>query len=210
MKKIQLAATILILIPLAACLSLTSKQPPPALYALHPGETAAAIPVAGSPVVEVAEPQLPAGFDTDRIALQMQGGRRLDYYAGAKWPGPLDEALQDFIVESARQAWAGPLVDTPDLSVPAHYRLAVTVNDLQPVYAAGPESAPELRARLTFTLIALPEEKPVTSFTLKAAAPAASNDLSAVTGGLETLLRAILAEGLGRLAPMIQRGNSGT
>ena len=57
----------------------------------------------GGSVIVVAKPDVPPGYDTDRIALMFEQGHRLDYYAGAAWSGRLSDLLQTFIAQSARR-----------------------------------------------------------------------------------------------------------
>ncbi len=187
---------------LAGCSSLlTSSEPPPAIYVLHPGLKDSTQPAFPPAVLEIAAPEVPAGFDVDKIALYWNQGRRLDYYAAAKWPAPLDKLLQGFISQSAAHALAGITVVTPGADVPARFRLAVKALELQPVYKGGPSGTPDLYAALHFTLIGLPDEKVIDDFTVAENAPAASGDLTAVIGGLEALLQKIMGQAIARLSP---------
>jgi len=189
---------------LAACGGLQSKQPPPALYVLH-SETAAesGAPATGKTdkVMIVPEPQMPPGFKTDQIALLMQDGRRLDYFADARWSADLDRVLQDFIVQSLRTSWPHTIVATPDAGTPAAWRLLVKVIDFQPVYRGDPDSAPEIRVKMTFTLVTMPEGKIVKDFTIGKKSAATANTLTAVTSEMESLLRGLLREAAGKISP---------
>jgi len=54
-------------------------------------------------MIVVPKPELPPGLDTERIALYLDQGHRLDYYADARWSARLDELLQNFLIEKVRQ-----------------------------------------------------------------------------------------------------------
>jgi ABC-type uncharacterized transport system auxiliary subunit len=183
---------------LAGC-SMTSSAPPATTYALHPAAAAVSQNKA-SGVFSVTEPTLPAGFETDQIALYLDNGRRLDYYAGARWAAPLDQVLQDVLVQSGRNALPGMVVDTPDLNIPTNYKLAVKVNEFAPVYAAGAESSPLLKVSMTFTLVRVPEQKVIADFRLEQSRQMETNSLTAITSGLEAMLQAILGEAYATLA----------
>lgn len=186
---------------IAGCSSLlTSAEPPPAIYVLHP-KLEAKLAGRHDGVLQVSRPAVPAGFDTDRIALYWDNGRRLDYYAGAKWPTRLDDLLQDFISRSARAALPGVSVITSDLDIPARNRLAVKVLEFQPVYTGKPGGTPVLYAALQFTLISLPDEKPLLDFTVADHRQTAGDDLTAITSGLEDLLQGLLTQGFEKVAP---------
>jgi len=203
---IRNAAFLLALSSLSGCLALASSEVPPNTYAIHyrAGAVNIVSPVNIHGVLKVQEPDLPPGFETDRIALYLEGGRRLDYYAGAKWPEPLDQVLQDVIVQAGYHALPQMTVDTSDLDVPADYRLAVKVIEFGPVYASGPDSIPHLKTAMIFTLIRLPEQNVIADFTLENGQMAESNNLTAITGGLEDLLRDQLVEAYAKIRKTLE------
>src|SRR3984957_19570783 len=70
-----------------------SKAAPPTIYLLSAGQPSprdAEIPV----YLVVLKPKARAGLESDRIAV-LYPDRRLDYFADARWSGPLGEVLQD-------------------------------------------------------------------------------------------------------------------
>lgn len=180
---------------LCACSpSFKSAQPPATVYAIH-AETAAMSESGKASVVVIPEPVVPAGFETGKIAVYLDGGRRMDYAAGAIWPAPLAKMLQEFSVQSARGV-PGVLAATPESGMPAAWRLNVIVNDFAPVYGAG--DSPELRVSLTFMLVSLRNDRVADSFTLSRSAQSA-HSLSAIVTGMESLLREMMAEAFARL-----------
>lgn len=193
MKKLFPVLACICLAALAGCGSITkSKAPPVSVYTLHAEKPEKR---ASSAAVIVQEPEMPAGFDTARIALHMSGGRRMDFYADAAWPDALNKVMQDFIIQSARFSAV-----TPDSGVNAPYSLQVKVNDFQPVYADTAQGVAEIRVSLTFRLIDRSSEKLLRDFTLSEKMPASANTITAITGDLETLLRKITSSGLARIS----------
>lgn len=192
MKKMIPILAFLCLAALAGCGNITkSKAPPMTTYTLHAEKPAKR---ATSSAVIVQEPEMPAGFDTSRIALHMSGGRRMDFYADAAWPDALNKVLQDFFIQSARFS-----AISPDSGVNAPYSLQVKVNDFQPVYDGEATGMPEVRVSLTFRLILRSDEKLLRDFTISETMPASANTITAITGDLETLLRKISGTALTRI-----------
>ena len=195
----------LFLLPLSGCLSLQSSEPPPATYLLHPRFASEPVKpeTVNAPVLEIPTPEVPAGFDTDRIALYWDKGRRLDYYAAAKWPAPLDQMMSDFMIRSASQGLPHVTVVSPDLNLAAQYRLAIKVTEFQPVYKNAAEGIPDLYAAVRFSLIALPGEKVVMDFVIADYSQPSGADLTAITSGMESLLQSIAVKAFERLSPKI-------
>lgn len=195
MKKIIPALLSVIL--LSGCSSfLTSNEKPQAIYSLKEAREISPIKSADAPalVLEIQRPVLPPGFDTSRIAMYLENGRRMDYYAAAKWASPLDEVIQEFTVQTARKTFVNSVVAASGQALEADYRLQTKVNEFQPVYANGPEAAPLLVASVSFTLLAMPEERIATSFTIDQQVPAHMNTLGSITAGLEYLLQSVEAQ----------------
>ena len=208
--KTRLKGLFVLLVPLlaiSACISLppllggAKESAPEAIYTLHAGDTPFGVPAKGGPVVVVPKPELPAGFDTERIALHFDDGRRLDYYADAKWSARLDALLQDFMVQKVKQKMPQKIVGTPDLGSSAKYKLALKFNEFGPVYEGMPDKPPRLDVGVTVTVISMPRETVAAQFTLKKSAPVAANNLTTITGGLEKLLQEVTDEVLRRAAP---------
>ncbi len=199
-----------LVLPLAltGCLSLPSSGAKDAssIYTLHASASAAAkaptpAQARGREVVVVPKPELPAGLGTERIALYLQEGRKLDYYADAKWSARLDDLLQDYVIQRAKQDLPGKVVGTPDLAPSARYRLALKGTDFGPGYADMADKAPRLDVALTATVIALPGETVKTQFTVKKSSAASANSLTAITNELGTLLASATDETLQKARP---------
>ncbi len=188
MKKHILLATIAITV-LNGCAGLTSKNMPPVTYTLRADEENNNVDAKASGILLVTTPQMPAGLDTEQIALYMDEGRRLDYYAGAKWPTTLDDVIQDVIVQTGRHQLPEMIINTPDMNIPSDYKLSVKINNFAPVYRGGPDGIPLLKISMTFTVLQLPGENVLAGFTLEDEQIATSNNISAVTMGLEELLQ---------------------
>lgn len=191
MKK-NILFFIIATIILSGCGGLTSKATPPVTYSLRAHEENST--AAASGIMLVPTPQMPAGFETEQIALFMDGGRRLDYYAGAKWPAALDDVIQDVIVQTGRHQLPDMIINTPDMNIPSDYKLGVKINDFAPVYQSGADGIPLLKISMTFTLLQLPEENVLAGFTLDNEQRASSNNISSVTTGLEDLLQTTLLQ----------------
>ena len=194
---------------LGGCSSiLQSSEPTPTIYSLRAVGSQANVATDHSrktaTIIEVQRPSLPPGFDSARIAMYLGGGRRLDYYSGAKWASPLDEVLQDFTNQSVRKTFTHVIVAAPGQAIDSSYRLQTAINDFEPVYASGPDSPPVLTASITFTLLAMPEERIVTSFTVEKQAQSQDNTMSSIMAGLESLLQSVEGRAFETLAPYLR------
>jgi cholesterol transport system auxiliary component len=127
-----------------------SSAPPTSTYMLSVKAEAEAGAVAIPADLTVLMPRVRTGLDNDRIAA-LYPDRRLDYYAAARWSGPLDEVVQDL----ALQAFHGRFrnVGTDSSAFNGGYWLEIEVVDFQADYTgsapgAGPTAHVQLRARV--------------------------------------------------------------
>lgn len=203
MKYIPLIALIFV----AGCGALKSTEPQQTIYSLRP--LAATQPeglnVMGiARVVEIMKPTMPPGMERDRIALYLNGGSKLDYYAGYRWSAALDEVIQNFTRRTATNSLPNVVAVISEQAVDAQFRLQTKVNEFQPVYASDATSNPRLITNLEFTLISLPDEKILTSFTMGREGTATSNRLDVITAGLEKMLQDIEKDAFARLEPWLK------
>jgi ABC-type uncharacterized transport system auxiliary subunit len=171
---------------LAACGSLfQSKAAPPVLYLLSPIAASAApgASAAGpAPVVPadltILKPKVRPGLESDRIAV-LYPDRHLDYFAGARWSGPLAEVLQDLAVAVFR-AHAGVRSVGGDASMFASaYWLEIEVADFQAEYTSA-ATPPTVHVRFLARLGSSGSRRILGQFEANARQPAAENRLSAI------------------------------
>jgi ABC-type uncharacterized transport system auxiliary subunit len=192
----------------SGCISIgggDKDEPPPAVYTLNaPASGSTGAPTSkGGILIAVPKPELPPAFDSARIALMFEEGRRFDYYAGAKWSARLDELLQQFIIDMAPSWLPGVVLQTPDVATTPRYKLVVTFTDFQPVYAGGPDSPPRLEVSLTMALVPPFGSSVKAQATARHTVPAAANTQTAVTQGLQDLLEQAVAEAFAKLKPQL-------
>lgn len=195
--KMKFVFAALMLLPLAGCAGdlLKSTEPQSTIYTLRPVEPAGDVPNdVLARTLEISTPSVPPGMEQDRIALFLDDGTKIDYYAGAKWSSSLDHIIQEFTRRSASAVLPYVVAVTPEQSIPPDYRLQIKINEFQPVYAAKSTEAPLLKASLEFTLVRMPTDQIVTNFTLSKGQLAHENGLDSITLGLEDLLQEIERE----------------
>ncbi len=195
MKMRLFLSVILLIFPVAGCAGFKSDAPPQTVYSLRPAERSD-IDAANymARIIEIPKPSLPPGFDTDRIALYMEDGHTLDYYASAAWPAPLDDVIQDFTRRTATNVLPYVVTVTPSQSLNADFALYTKVNEFQPVYQGAAGAPPLLLTEVEFTLISLPEGRIVSSFSLARRGIATSNNLNVITAGLQKMLQEVQGE----------------
>jgi ABC-type uncharacterized transport system auxiliary subunit len=127
-------AAMLSMLSLAGCGSLfRSHAPATTTYELSVAPRPAGAPIAAD--LAVLGPRVRNGLDNDRIAA-LYPDRRLDYFAAARWSGPLDEMLLDLTLQAFRGTAALRNVDTDASAFASGYWLELDVVDFQAEYTA--------------------------------------------------------------------------
>jgi ABC-type uncharacterized transport system auxiliary subunit len=160
-----------------------SSAPPTSTYLLSVKAEAPAGAVAIPADLTVLMPRVRTGLNNDRIAA-LYPDRRLDYFAAARWSGPLDEVVQDL----ALQAFHGHFrnVGTDSSAFRGGYWLELEVVDFQAEYAgsapgAGPTAHVHLHARVGNGI----DRHVLGEFDADARQAAAENHLAAVVAAYE-------------------------
>lgn len=203
----KIIAALALILALGGCSSgslLTSTEPQQTIYTLRPIASTGAASGTSARVLEISTPSLPPGMESDRIALFLDDGQKIDYFASARWSASLDYIIQDFTRRTASAALPYVVAVTKDQSIEADYRLQIKVNEFQPVYGADAKAAPVLKANIEFTLIRLPSDQIVSSFTLSKQEALQENRLDLITLGLEKLLQDIEREAFAKIDTKLQ------
>jgi cholesterol transport system auxiliary component len=116
-----------------------NKTAPPTMYVLSATPKSTTADPANAPAapvdLAVLKLRVRAGLDTDRIAA-LYPDRHMDYFAGVRWSGPLDEVLQGVAVQEFHLN-PGLRNVSADASVFAStYWLEIEVEDFQAEYSA--------------------------------------------------------------------------
>jgi cholesterol transport system auxiliary component len=186
-KRLTRRILVLPALCLAACTGslFQSKAVPPAVYLLSPiaGSPAGDPAAPGAPKIAVdlaiLKPKLRPGLESDRIAV-LYPDRHLDYFAGARWSGPLGEVLQDLAVQEFRNRANLRSVSAADASMFASaYWLEIEVADFQAQYASA-ATAPTVHVHFLARLGSSGDRRILAQFEANAQQPAAENRLSAI------------------------------
>jgi cholesterol transport system auxiliary component len=181
---------------LAACTGslFQSKVPPTTIYLLPAGMGSPA----GEPRVEIPADlallrlRVRTGLENDRIAI-LYPDRRLDYFAGARWSGPLSEVLQDLAVQEFHSR-AHLRAVTGDASVFASgYWLEIAVTDFQAEYTSA-ATAPTVHVRLSAGIGSSNGTRILGQFVADVRQPATENRLTAIVDAFGRAADTALAE----------------
>jgi len=195
--KFRAAAAMILPALLAACTGslFQSKAAAPTIYQLSaaPAPAPAGAPAAVIPVdLAVLKPNVRTGLDTDRIAV-FYPDRRLDYFAAARWSGPLAEVLQDLAVQEF-QSHARLRTVSSDASVfDSAYWLEIEVSDFQAEYSPQ-AAAPTVRVSLLARVGTSGERRILGQFTANARVAASDNRMSAIVDAYARAADAAFAE----------------
>ena len=132
------------------------------------------------------------GLDTTRIAL-VRPGNRLDWYADARWAGPLNDVVTALLAQSLRDSGRFAQVATDAAAMDADVVLAVTVRRFEAEQSAQ-GALPVAQVRLECTLSSLTAHQQLAAFTATAAVPAGANRLTDVVAALEQAAQQAVAE----------------
>lgn len=175
----------LLALPLAACTGSLFKTnvAPPTLYLLSAGNAdpkpASDAPAAAlSADLAVLKPRVRAGLDTDRIAA-VYPDRHLDYFADARWSGPLDEVIQDLVVQVFHSRAGMRNVSGDASAFSSAYWLELTVTDFEAEYQDG-GGAPTVRVHLQARIGSSAERRIIARFEADATKSAAANRMTAI------------------------------
>ncbi len=163
-----------------------SKAAVPTVYLL----SAAAAPGAAAPSgtvipadLAVLRPRIRTGLESDRIAV-LYPDRHLDYFADARWSGPLDEVVQDLAVQAFRAGAGLRNVSTDASAFASGYWLEIYVADFQAEYTSA-AAAPTIRVHLSARLGGAGDRRVLAAYDADAMQPAADNRLTAIVGAYE-------------------------
>lgn len=204
MKKLIALCLVLALCGCGTSGILKSTEPQEIIYTLRPVESAGKTSAAPAKILEILPPSVPPGMDRERIALYLDRGQKLDYYAAARWSSSLENLIGEFTRRSASAVLPYLVSVTPDQNIDPDFRMQVKINELQPVYSAAAVETPQLRANVEFTLVDTASEKILSNFVLTKIVAADNNRLDDIVRGLETLLREIEVDAFKRLDPKLR------
>ena len=197
MRRILLLG--LLSVTLAACVGslFKNKVAPPTMYALSatPKPAAADPPGPAAPnAVDLAvlKPRVRTGLDTDRIAA-LYPDRHMDYFAGVRWSGPLDEVLQDLAVQEFHADPALRNVSADASVFASTYWLEIEVIDFQAEYPpAG--GAPTVHVLLQARLGNSSDRRILARFEPDVHEAAAGNHMTAIVDAYNRAADKALAE----------------
>lgn len=168
-----------------------STAPAPSTYLLSVASEPRAGAVAIPADLTVLMPRVRTGLDNDRIAA-LYPDLRLDYFAGARWSGPLDEVVQDLVLQAFHTRFRNVGTDTSAFS--RGYWLEIEVADFQAEYAPGPAAAPTAHVHLLARVGNGEDRRVCGEFEADVRQPAADNRLTAVVAAYNAAVQRALGE----------------
>jgi cholesterol transport system auxiliary component len=179
-----------------------SNQPPPSTYLLSvtPQPVPGSVPMPFD--LTVVMPRVRTGLDTDRIAALYPDGK-LDYFARARWTGPLDEVVQDLVLQSFRGRFRNVGTDTSAFN--AGYWLEIEVVDFQAEYdGSRPADGPTVHVQLLARVGNAGDRRMLGNFEADERQPAADNRLTAVVAAYDAAANRALGAIVGQTAKTLE------
>lgn len=197
-------ALLWLVLPLAACSGLRSKDPPVQTYVLQGG--AAALPLESAnrgempgdttETLAVARPLAASGLDSERIAVLRADGR-FDAFAASRWAGELPDVLQTVLIDAERASgrWRAVIPDTVPFS--AGLLMQVEVRQFQAEYGTG--GAPVAHVVLEGTLGRRSQRDVTRTLHAESRVPAKEDRMAAVVAAFNAALADALMQLRGQL-----------
>ena len=201
---LALLFTVVLAAILAACTGsfFKSHQPPPSTYLLSVTPPPAPAGAATAVDLTVLLPRVRTGLNTDRIAALYPDGK-LDYFAGARWSGPLDEVVEDLVLQSFRSRFRNVGTDTSAFN--SGYWLEIEVVNFQAEYEVSrPGGAPTVHVQLIARVGNAGDRRMLGNFEADARQPAADNRLTAVVAAYDAAANKALGEIVGQTTKTLE------
>jgi cholesterol transport system auxiliary component len=169
-----------------------SSAPPTSTYLLSAKVGAQPGAVAIPADLTVLLPHVRTGLDNDRVAA-LYPDRRLDYFAAARWSGPLDEVIQDLALQAFQGRFRNLGTDTSAFN--GGYWLEIEVVDFQAEYTgSAQDAAPTAHVHLLARLGNGNDRRVLGEFEADTRQAAAENRLAAVVAAYEAATQRALGE----------------
>jgi ABC-type uncharacterized transport system auxiliary subunit len=171
-----------------------TKAAPPALYLLSASATTPAAAAAPRIAADLAviRPRVRAGLDTDRIAA-LYPDRRLEYFADARWSGPLDEVIQQLVVQQFHATANLRNVSVEASVFASNYWLEIEVVDFQAEYTAA-AAPPTVHVHFLARVGTSADRHMLAVFDANAQVVATDNRMGAIVDGYNRAADQALAE----------------
>jgi ABC-type uncharacterized transport system auxiliary subunit len=140
----------------------------------------------------VVRPRVRAGLDTDRIAA-LYPDRRLEYFADARWSGPLDEVIQQLVVQQFHATANLRNVSVEASVFAGNYWLEIEVADFQAEYSAA-AAPPVVHVHFLARVGTSADRHMLAVFDANAQVAATDNRMSAIVDGYNRAADQALAE----------------
>jgi ABC-type uncharacterized transport system auxiliary subunit len=127
----------------------------------------------------VLKPRVRTGLDTERIAA-LYPDRRLDYFADARWSGPLDQVIEDLAVQLLRSRSGLEDVSGDASAFASPYWLEIEVQDFQAEYPADAAAPPSVHVHFLARIGSSANGTLIARCEGQALVPASSNRMSAI------------------------------
>jgi ABC-type uncharacterized transport system auxiliary subunit len=179
---------------LAACTGslFKDKAVPPSVYLLSAGAAAGAPGPQIPADLSILRPRVRTGLESDRVAI-LYPDRRLDYFADARWSGPLDQVIHDLAVQTFLTQATLRNVSAESSAFGSGYWLEIEVLDFQAEYTAG-AAAPTVNVHLLGRLGSAGDRRVLARFDASSRQTAADNRLTAIIAAYEGAADATLKE----------------
>jgi cholesterol transport system auxiliary component len=176
----RLALTALVVLALAGCASMFTKDPRPLFQLSAPSDFPANLPHTNAQIV-VDAPYAPEGLELRRIAV-VRATNAIDYLADGDWADRTPNMVRTVLVEAFENSKAVAAVGPDSLDLRADFEIEGDLRHFEALYdlQAGASGAPTAAVALAVKLVKIPERKILAQTMISARQPATANTTPAI------------------------------
>jgi cholesterol transport system auxiliary component len=134
--------------------------------------------------LRVVHPSASPGLDSPHIML-VQSDRRMNFFAGSRWPAPAPDMIESLIVQTMRASGAWASVEGIASPFPSDYLLQTSVRRFEAEYTGDGSAPPVVHVDLDCLVGRGEGREVIATFSVSASAPAAANRLTEVVAAFE-------------------------
>lgn len=183
-RGLDVAVTATLLLALAGCASLFTKEPRPLFQLSAPSDMPPNLPHTGAQLV-VDAPYAPEGLEPRRIAV-VRAANAIDYLADGDWADRTPNMVRAVLVEAFENTKAVAAVGPDSLDLRADFEIEGDLRHFEAVYDSqnGAAGAPTAVVALAVKLVKIPERKILAQTMISARQPAAANATPAIVAAM--------------------------
>ena len=185
------AVAVLLVIALAGCAGLFTKEPRPLFQLSAPSDIPPGLPHTNAQIV-IDAPYAPEGLEPRRIAV-VRASNAIDYLADGDWADRTPNMVRAVLVETFENSKSVAAVGPDSLDLRADFEIEGDLRHFEAVYdsPSGAAGAPTATVALAVKLVKVPERKILAQTIISARQPAKANATPAIVEAMNEAMASV-------------------